>query len=172
MVTFKFKSGACNLSSEACNALNKDREPPIHAAKLIGLREIADYLMAHGAQSPEVAPVSDKLGAADPAMGKAIYDRNCAHCHHIDPKKGSSQGPNLWGVVSRKKASIEGFSYSATLKNLGTSWNYEDLNAFLWGPKITAPGVRMQFAGLEIEAERANLIAYLRTQSGEPAPLP
>jgi cytochrome c len=154
------------------NALNKDREPPIHAAKLIGLHEIAGYLAAHGAQSPEVALISDKLRTADPAMGKAVFDKSCAHCHHIDPKKGRKLGPNLWGVVSRQKASIEDFSYSEALKNWGASWSCEDLNAFLWGPKITAPGVRMQFAGLENDAERANLIAYLRTQSGEPEPLP
>lgn len=154
------------------NALNKDREPPIHAAKLIGLKEIAGYLAEHGAQSPVVAPIADKLGAADLAMGKAVYDENCAHCHHIDPKKGSYPAPNLWGVVSRQKASIEDYSYSETLRSWGASWSYEDLNAFFWGPKIILPGVRMQFAGLENEAERANLIAYLRTQSDEPAPLP
>ncbi len=154
------------------NALNKDREPPIHAAKLIGLHEIAGYLAAHGAAPPEVAPISDNLGAADATLGKAVFDKNCAHCHHIDPKKGRKLGPNLWGLVSRRKASTEDFSYSEALKDWGGSWSYEDLNAFLWGPKITAPGVRMQFAGIEAEAERANLIAYLRTQSGEPAPLP
>ena len=154
------------------NALNQDREPPIHAAKLTGLHEIADYLTAHGAVTPKIAPLSDKLGAADPAQGLALFEKNCAHCHHTDAKKGNKFGPNLWNLVGRQKASVQNFSYSEALKNWGASWSYEDLSAFLWGPAITAPGVRMQFAGIEDEAERANLIAYLRTQSGEPEPLP
>ena len=154
------------------NALNQDREPPIHAAKLIGLRAIADYLATHGAVSPKVAPISTKLGTADPAKGQVIFVNNCQRCHHIELQKGTKSGPNLWGVVGRQKAAMQKFSYSETLKDWGASWSYEDLNAFLWGPKITAPGVRMEFAGIEDEAERANLIAYLRIQSEEPEPLP
>jgi cytochrome c len=154
------------------NALNQDREPPIHAAKLIGLRAIADYLATHGVVSPKVAPISAKIGTADPAKGQVIFVNKCVQCHHIEVKKGIKLGPNLWGVVGRQKASMQNFSYSETLKNWGASWNYEDLNTFLWGPAITAPGVFMKFAGIEDEAERANLIAYLRTQSDEPEPLP
>jgi cytochrome c len=154
------------------NALNQDREPPIHAAKLIGSQAIADYLATHGAVTPKIAPISAKLGTADPTKGQVIFVKNCVQCHHIEVKKGTKLGPNLWGVVGRQKASMQNFSYSETLKNWGASWSYEDLNAFLWGPKITAPGVRMKFAGIEDEAERANLIAYLRIQSDAPEPLP
>jgi cytochrome c len=154
------------------NALNQDREPPIHAAKLIGHREIADYLATHGAVSPKIAPISAKLGTADPAKGQTIFVKNCLQCHNIELQKGTKLGPNLWAVVGRQKASMQNFSYSETLRNWGALWNYEDLNAFIWGPKITAPGVRMEFTGIEDEAERANLIAYLRLQSDEPEPLP
>ncbi len=154
------------------NALNEIREPPIHAAKLTGLREIADYLAAHGAVSPKIVPISAKLGTADPAKGQAVFVKSCVQCHYIEVKKGTKMGPNLWGVVGRQKASMQNFPYSETLKNWGASWTYEDLNAFLWGPAITAPGVRMKFPGIEDEAERANLIAYLRIQSEEPEPLP
>jgi cytochrome c len=154
------------------NALNEIREPPIHAAKLIGFREIADYLTKHGAVSPKIAPISAKLGTGDPVKGQATFVKDCVQCHHIEPNKGMKFGPNLWGVVGRKKASQENFSYSETLKNWGASWSYEDLNAFLWGPAITAPGARMKFAGIEDETERANLIAYLRIQADKPEPLP
>ena len=154
------------------NALNQDRETPIHAAKLIGLREIADYLASHGAVSPKVAPISAKLGAADPAKGQVIFVNRCVRCHHVELQKGTKMGPNLWGVVGRQKASMQNFSYSETLRNWGALWSYEDLNAFLWGPRIVAPGVRMEFAGIEDEAERANLIAFLRSQSDAPEPLP
>ena len=154
------------------NALNQDREPPIHAAKLIGLREIAGYLATHGAVSPTVTPISAKIGTADPAKGQVIFVNKCVQCHHIEVKEGTKVGPNLWGVVGRQKASMQNFSYSETLKNWGASWSYEDLNAFLWGPAITAPGAWMKFKGIEDEEERANLIAYLRIQSDAPEPLP
>ena len=101
-----------------------------------------------------------------------IFVKNCERCHYIELQKGTKVGPNLCGVVGRQKASMQNFSYSETLRNWSGSWSYEDLNAFLWGPMITAPGARMQFAGIEDEAERANLIAYLRIQSDEPEPLP
>jgi cytochrome c len=154
------------------NALTQDRETPIHVAKLTGLHEIAEYLAMHGAAAPKVAPISAKLSTADPTKGQAIFDKNCKGCHLIERQKGNKSGPNLWGVVGRQKASVQDFSYSEILKAWGASWSYEDLNAFLWGPKITAPGVRMQFAGIEDETERANLIAYLRIQSDELQPLP
>jgi cytochrome c len=154
------------------NAINLDRETPLHWARSIGLREIADYLTSHGAGSPVVPPISAKLGAADPVKGQVIFDRNCDGCHQVEPQKATKSGPNLWGVVGRQKASIPNFSYSEVLRDWGSSWSYEDLNAFLWGPKITVPGVRMQFPGIEHEAERANLIAYLRIQSDKPEPLP
>ena len=70
------------------NALNRDREPPIHAAKVIGFGAIA------------------KLANADPAGGEVIFVNNCARCHYIERQKGNKIGPNLWGVVGRQKASI------------------------------------------------------------------
>ncbi len=154
------------------NALTQRREPPIHVAKSIGLREIADYLATHGAVSPKVAPISAKLATADPAKGQVIFSKNCENCHHIEQQKGKKLGPNLWAVVGRQKASMQDFSYSETLRDWGASWSFEDLNAFLWGPAITAPGMRMDFVGIEDEAERAHLIAYLRLQSDTPEPLP
>jgi cytochrome c len=154
------------------NALNEDRATAMHAAKLVGHHEISDYLAAHGAVTPKIASVSTRLGSADPAKGQAIFFMNCDGCHFVNRGKARKVGPNLWGVVGRKKASMQDFPYSEALKDWGASWSYEDLNAFLWGPKIIAPGVRMQFVGIEDEAERANLIAFLRLQSDQPEPLP
>jgi len=154
------------------NALNQDREPAIHQARLTGHHEIADYLAAHGAIPPEIPPISAKLGDADPAKGQVIFARSCAGCHNIEPGKGSKLGPNLWDVVGRPKASVQGFFYSETMEYGGGSWGYEDLKAYFWGPKITSPGTSMGFNGMDDEAERANLIAYMRIQSDAPGPLP
>ena len=51
-------------------------------------------------------------------------------------------------------------------------WDYEHLNKFLTSPKGLVKGTAMGFAGVKKPDERANLIAYLRTLSDSPAPLP
>jgi len=51
-------------------------------------------------------------------------------------------------------------------------WTYEDLNTYLYGPTLTTPGVLMEIPGVPDETERVDLIAYLRTLSDKPTPLP
>lgn len=62
--------------------------------------------------------------------------------------------------------------YSAALQAWDGVWSHEDLNAFLWQPKIAVPGVLMEFPGLEDAAERADVIACLRSLSDKPVPRP
>ena len=58
------------------------------------------------------------------------------------------------------------------LVKTGGTWSYDELNKFLYDPKAYAAGTKMTFAGLKKDAERANVIAYLRSLSDSPAPLP
>jgi cytochrome c len=51
-------------------------------------------------------------------------------------------------------------------------WTFEDLNKFLLDPMLTTPGVYMEVPGVPDETDRINVIAYLRTLSDEPIPLP
>ncbi|TIS93861.1 cytochrome c family protein, partial [Mesorhizobium sp.] len=62
--------------------------------------------------------------------------------------------------------------YSDALLSWEGVWTYEDLNRYLFGPMLTTPGVKMETPGVPDETERANLIAYLRTLSDKPMPLP
>ncbi|HSG95949.1 MAG TPA: c-type cytochrome, partial [Afifellaceae bacterium] len=50
--------------------------------------------------------------------------------------------------------------------------DYEHLNGFLIAPKKYVSGTSMGFAGLKKPADRANIIAYLRSLADDPAPLP
>jgi cytochrome c len=50
-------------------------------------------------------------------------------------------------------------------------WTYDEINAFIENPKGHVPGTIMAFPGLRNESDRANLVAYLRTLSDNPAPL-
>ena len=58
------------------------------------------------------------------------------------------------------------------MKAKGGTWTYDDLNQFITNPKGFVPGTAMGFAGVTKDSERADIIAYLRTLSDNPVPLP
>ncbi len=123
------------------------------------------------AAEPGLGPMAPLLAAASVESGKKLA-RKCALCHTF--KKGGPHkiGPNLWDVVGADKARWENFSYSAALASVGGSWGYEELNSFVAKPGTYIPGTRMTFNGLKKLEDRADLIAYLRTFSDSPRPLP
>jgi cytochrome c len=145
---------------------------PIHQAIRYGYTEIANYLMSHGVVVPKPAPVTAKLAAADPENGRIFFNGNCSPCHYSAPNPGRNHGPNLWGVVGRKKASMPDAPSSKVLRDWGGVWTYEDLNTFLYGPTLTKPGSLMEVPGIPDDSTRAEMIAFLRTLSDAPVPLP
>lgn len=154
------------------NAKSMDGKTPIHLAKRTGQREVADYLMSHGVVLPTPAPVSMKLASADVEKGRIYFASSCNLCHNAEPKGAGKIGPSLWSVVGRDKASLANMRYSDALLGWEGVWTYEDLNRYLFGPMLTTPGVNMETPGVPDETERINLIAYLRTLSEKPIPLP
>ena len=63
-----------------------------------------------------------------------------------------------------------GFNFSAAHESKGGDWSFDDLNKFL-SAKGFVPEHWMGFAGIR-EGRRADVIAYLRTLSDKPVPLP
>lgn len=122
------------------------------------------------APEPE-KPFPVLLAQADPKAGEKLSSR-CKACHSFDEGGPNKVGPNLWDIVGRPVAGHEGFSYSGALGDMGGEWDYDKLNGFLESPRDFAPGTKMSFAGLRKPADRAAIIAYLRTLSENPAPLP
>ncbi|MER9683835.1 c-type cytochrome [Mesorhizobium sp. M0184] len=112
------------------------------------------------------------MAAPDVEKGRIYFGGNCNGCHNNEPGKGRKTGPNLWEVVGRDKASVPESNYSKTLRDWEGAWTYEDLNTFFYDPVLTTPGVLMEISGVPDETERVNLIAYLRTLSDKPIPLP
>ena len=145
---------------------------PLHLAILYEHGDVADYLISQGVISPKPALIAAKLAAADPGKGRKFFESDCQSCHTVSPEHGENFGPGLWNVVGRDKASLDYKGYSKTLRALDGAWTYEELNIFLSGPAVTTPGVNMQVQGAPEEADRANVIAFLRSLSNNPVPLP
>ncbi|MCH7929450.1 MAG: cytochrome c family protein [Proteobacteria bacterium] len=123
------------------------------------------------AESEAAVPLAVLLVGADPRSGQKVA-KKCVACHDLSQGGKHKIGPNLWDIVGSARASRNGFSYSGTLSGLGGTWTYDELDAFLAGPKAYAPGNKMIFSGLKKPAQRADLLAFLRTLSENPQPLP
>ena len=118
-------------------------------------------------------PLPARLAKADAAAGqKAVTSAGCVACHSFTAGGKNGVGPNLYEIVAHPKASHDGFAYSGGLKGKGGNWTYEDLDAWLAKPASFAAGTKMTFAGMANGQSRANIIAYLRSLSASPAPMP
>jgi cytochrome c len=102
------------------------------------------------------------LAASDPQNGKALYAQ-CAACHSLEADN-NTLGPNLKGVVGRKAAAVDDFTYSPPMRRAGIAWTAETLDAFLTDPQAVVAGTKMPFAGMASATDRADLIAYLQSQ--------
>jgi len=131
---------------------------------------------AEGTAKGEAVPGAEILPAlakADPKKGEASVAL-CKVCHSFDKGAPSPIGPNLYGVVGRKIASLEGFNYSPAIKAKQSEgdWTFEHLDLWLTNPQAFASGTTMAFPGLPDLHTRADVIAFLRTKSDSPVPLP
>ena len=125
----------------------------------------------------QVEPIAPLLAAADVGAGERL-SRQCVTCHTFNQGGRAGQGPNLYGVLGGPKAHMEGFNYSPAMRTAAArpgdegKWTYEELNRFLSNPQADIRGTRMNFPGLRRAQDRANIIAWLRTQNANPPPLP
>ncbi|MEM7046491.1 MAG: cytochrome c family protein [Pseudomonadota bacterium] len=133
--------------------------------------------LIQGPQGPEA--VLALLSGADVANGQKIA-RTCATCHTFGAGEANKVGPNLWQIIGAPLARAADFKYSKGLLTHKDEraaagfdvWDYEALNHFLFKPKTWIPGTSMAYVGLKKVQDRADIIAYLRSLSDSPAPLP
>jgi len=121
----------------------------------------------------DVASVLGLLPKANADAGADVF-KKCMACHTGNKGDKNLVGPNLWGIVGRKVASGAGFEarYSDAMKGHGGEWTFERLAKYLHNPAQDVPNNKMVFAGVQDNADLADLLAYLRKLSDNPAPLP
>jgi cytochrome c len=116
--------------------------------------------------TPALAPSLHAQEAGDAAAGQRVFNQ-CRACHTIEQGGRNGVGPNLHGIVGRRAASIEGFRYSANMRELGEAnhvWTVENLRPYITDPKAVAPRGIMSFPGLRNPTQLNDLIAFLQTQ--------
>jgi cytochrome c len=147
----------------------------LHKARLGKNQEIVEMLLAAGAKTSIAQPsVEYHLAGADIERGQRLVIK-CKVCH-ADPEvrdPGNASSPILWGIVGRAKASQPGMEYSQALTDFGGYWTFDDLNSYLALPGAYVPGTYMGYIDLiDRQQDRVDIIAYLRTLSDNPVPLP
>ena len=134
------------------------------AARWTALVPIAALSLAACGSDPAGDTRRAASGVASAEAGARIF-RRCAACHTIGRDSTDTDGPNLYGVmggpIGERRAR---FSYTAGLKALGGRWDDARMDRWLTNPRALVPGTTMNFAGLRDPADRADVIAYLKTQ--------
>jgi len=128
---------------------------------------LATAIVAAAPAAPFANTIDERLQAANPAAGETAF-RQCRSCHTVDQGGANRVGPNLWGVVGRDVASVDGFRYSDPMVDYGGTWTPDRLDAYLEDPRGTVPGTRMSYRGIKDAADRADMIAYLNANSDQP----
>jgi len=119
---------------------------------------------ANGSAADSAAPASASGPGTDAAARspKPAMFALCQSCHSTEPGRNGI-GPSLAGMVGRKAASVEGFSYSPALRAANLTWDRATLDQWLAGPMKMVPGTRMVYAGMVDPAKRKEMIDYMET---------
>ncbi|MBV9247691.1 MAG: nitrite reductase, copper-containing [Acetobacteraceae bacterium] len=121
-----------------------------------------DAIRLAQAAAPATPDATDKAAAE----GRIVF-RKCQACHSLDPGKNWI-GPSLAGVIGRHAGTVAGFNYSPAMKQQSNLvWSDETLDSYLAAPQKLIPGNRMPFPGLNSATDRQNVIAYLKSATGQ-----
>lgn len=118
------------------------------------------------------ASMPGQIGDTD--KGARLW-KKCVACHQIGPNASNRVGPHLNFVFDRRAGAVADYRYSEGMARLGDEgliWSIDTLNTFIENPKSVVPGTRMNFLGMEIQAERNDLLAFLRQFSDDPSNIP
>ena len=126
------------------------------------------FIIDTGADDVAAEPVAEltfeeAFEIADAGAGARLWSQ-CRACHALEAGR-NGVGPYLHGVVNREIGAVDGFNYSGALNQAGEIWTPEALSAFIENPSAVTPGTSMSFRGIANVQDRANLIAYMESES-------
>ena len=119
------------------------------------------------ASSGGLPPVSARQRRSE--GGRGLRQDDLPDLPHRRRRRPAIVGPNLYNVVGGPHAHMAGYAYSAGMKEKTGPWTYEELNKWLYKPAAYVPGTKMAFPGIPDPQLRANVIAWLRSLSPDPA---
>ncbi len=146
-------------------------------AQLAAAQEAATAPAASADQPvAEETPVvqAEAAGFGDAEAGASVF-RKCQSCHSVGAGAEDRVGPHLNGLFGRRAGAHDGFRYSEDMAMMGAdglTWTLDTLNAYLENPKALVSRTRMNFAGLKDAEDRADVLAFLRQYSDNPANIP
>ncbi|MEQ7155507.1 c-type cytochrome [Brevundimonas aurifodinae] len=160
-------ASAALLGLAACGGGGEEAEAPAAPAAEAPAAEAP----AAPAAEPAAAPAAPAAGATlqvagltgDAAAGQRIFGQ-CRTCHVVEPGV-NRVGPSLHGVVGREAGTVPGYTYSAANLASDAVWDEQTLFTYLENPRGFMPGTKMAFVGLRDPQQRADVIAYLKTQA-------
>ena len=65
-----------------------------------------------------IEPISALLVSASMENGEKLF-KKCSTCHNYEKGGANKVGPQLWNLINRPKANVEGFAYSKALAEYG-----------------------------------------------------
>jgi cytochrome c len=98
--------------------------------------------------------------------GERQFKRKCSICHTLNAGSARKAGPSLHNLFGRPAGTVADYSYSDTLEGSDIIWSPETINAlFDLGPDHYIPGTKMPMQRIVKQADRDDLITYLRTNT-------
>ena len=92
-----------------------------------------------------------------------FHCRACHTLHHGEPHK---LGPNLYGIINAPAATRNGYRYSEALASSGIIWDDATLDRWIKRPDDVLVGHRMIYRGMRDPQRRADLIDFMKVQTG------
>ncbi|MEQ1613829.1 MAG: cytochrome c family protein [Hyphomicrobiaceae bacterium] len=114
-----------------------------------------------------LAAAGQSVQAQNAGNGEDVF-KKCRVCHDAGPEAKNKIGPALRGVFGRKAGSVDGFNYSEAMREAGVKglvWSDENIEKYLDNPRGFLPGNKMAFPGVKDDADRKDVIAYLKSVS-------